>query len=78
MTTKVYITFGQIHVHKVGKHTLDKDCVAVIKADSYTEGRELAMKWFDGVFHNSYSQEEWDNKWKEILDYFPRGLIEIN
>lgn len=76
--TKVYITFGQIHTHSINGKTLDKDSIAVIKCENYKEGREFAFKYFNGVFHNCYSEEEFSSKRDEILMYYPRGLIEVN
>jgi len=73
---KIYITFGQCHIHRVNNHVLDKDCVAVINCKDEAEGRKLAMEWFDGKFCFSYYGE----KQLEKLDmrYFPRGCVEIN
>lgn len=73
--TKVYVSFGQIHTHSINGKTLDKDSIAVIRCESYKEGRELAFKWFKGLFHNCWSEEEFNDK---ILMYFPRGCIEVN
>lgn len=72
---KIYITFGQAHAHSVNGKTLDKDCVAVINAEDESAGRKLAFEWFDGEFHNSYTDK---TKPKDLMDFFPRGLIEVN
>ena len=72
---KTYITFGQIHTHSINGKTVDKDCVAVINANTHEEGRASAFEWFDGKFHNAYSEEDFD---PSILEYYPRGLIELN
>ncbi|MCP4180984.1 MAG: hypothetical protein GY756_24740 [bacterium] len=71
---KVYITFGQIHVHSINGKTLDKDCVAAIECNDYSDGREKAFEYFGGVFHNCYSEKKFND---DILSYFPRGVIEI-
>lgn len=70
---KTYITFGQIHVHSVNGQTLDKDCVAVINADTPEAGRAAAMEWFDKKFFTSYTDIA-----EVKLEYYPRGLIEVN
>lgn len=70
---KVYITFGQIHVHSVNGKTLDKDCVAAIECDTYEEGRQKAMNEFNAKFHNCYGEEPSEN----TMQYFPRGIIEV-
>lgn len=75
---KVYITFGQPQTHTINGKTLDKDCIAVIKCKDHEEGRALAFEWFDGVFHNCYEETYFNSKKEEILQFFPRGLIEVN
>ncbi len=76
---KTYITFGQIHVHSINGLTLDKDCVAAITHSKPDEGREKAMEWFDGMFHYSYTEEQFKERVEEgIMGYFPRGIIEVN
>ncbi len=77
---KTYITFGQIHVHaNPGGPTLDKDCIGVIEHQTNEDGHELAMKLFDAKFHHAYSQDMFDKKKAAgIMDYYPRGLIEVN
>jgi hypothetical protein len=72
---KTFITFGQCHTHRINGKTLDKDCVAAIKSDSEEEGRKIAFELFKGAFHNSYFSEELD---KNVLKYFPRGIIDVN
>lgn len=74
--TKVYVSFGQIHTHSVNGKTFDKDSIAVIKCHDYHDGRKKAFEWFKGIFHNCWSQEEWEKG--NYLHYFPRGLIEVN
>ena len=73
---KVYITFGQIHVHSVNGKTLDKDCVGVIKCESLGEGRQLAMTLFNGRFHQALTRKEVDDG--DVMQYFPRGFINVN
>jgi len=67
---KVYITFGQIHVHSVAGKTLDKDCVAEIEALDLSEGHAKAMDWFDAKFHHC-------TELPPDMSYFPRGIIKI-
>ena len=71
---KYYITFGQQHIHLHNGITLDKDCVGVIKANSYKEMRDLVWKWFNVKFFTTYTVEEF----KDNLKYFPRGFIDLN
>ena len=71
---KTYVTFGQSHVHKIDSRTLDKDCVAVIHAESKEDGRKKAFELFNGKFCFEYFEDEFD---KASLKYYPKGLIEI-
>lgn len=78
--TKVYITFGQIHAHATNGGTVDKDTIGIINCTDYEDGHAKAMEWFEGKFHNCYSQEEFANQIKQhdIMQYFPKGYIEVN
>lgn len=71
---KIYITFGQIHTHRVNGITLDCDSVAAIECNSFKEGRERAMEVFDAKFHQSLTEDRIDEK---FLSYFPRGIVEV-
>ena len=77
--TKIYVSFGQIHscvtTKKSGGYvTLDRNCIAVLKCETYEKGREIIVKITNNMFHNCWSEKEWKEEW---LKYFPRGLIEI-
>lgn len=72
---KIYITFGQIHVHSVNGKTFDKDCVAVIEAESEIAGRAKAFEYFKKEWHQSCTE---DGMNKEMMSYFPRGLMPVN
>lgn len=64
---KFYISFGQVHTHSINGVTIDKDCVVEIEADSRGAAHEKAMIFFDGVFHNVYTEPH--------TEYFPRGVV---
>lgn len=68
---KLYITFGQVHVHSVNGHTLDKNCVAVINGPNLEWCDKMAFEWMDGKFHQHTGT-------LPDMTYYPRGLIEIN
>jgi len=72
---KVYITFGQVHVHSVNGKTFDKDCVAVINAEDEEKGREKAFEYFSDKWFTSYTEENWKDS---NMHFFPRGFIEVN
>ena len=70
---KLYISFGQGHVHTINGLTFDKDCIAVIEGEDYQECRSKAFKYFGGKFCLSYSEEDLLGK----MHYFPRGFINV-
>ena len=71
---KTYITFGQVHIHRVNNKTFDKDTVAVINHSTDRCGRDVAFELFGDKFHNEYSENTWS---EDLLDYFPKGLVEV-
>lgn len=71
---KAYITFGQLHTHRVNGKTFDCDCVAVIEGNNEDECREKAFHYFNDKWHQCISE---NNFKPEIMEYFPRGLIEV-
>ena len=73
--TKVYLTFGQIHVHRVNGKTFDCDCVAVIDCDSHEHGREIAFNLFSDKWFTTYLKENFD---MDDMKYYPRGLINVS
>ncbi len=73
---KHYVTFGQVHTHRVDGKTLDCDTVAVYNSKNYKEGREKAFLHFGDKFFTSYQDEQW--KENDQLKYFPKGYIYLN
>lgn len=71
---KTYVTFGQVHTHRVGNVTLDCDCVAVISCANKRDGREKAFELFGDKFFTTYHEEAFD---QGKLRFFPTGLIEL-
>lgn len=69
-----YITFGQIHVHRVNGKTFDCDTVAVIQAENENAGREKAFEYFGDKWHQSFDEKSWK---PETLSYFPKGLLHV-
>jgi hypothetical protein len=74
MTNKLFVTFGQIHVHSVNGKTFDKDCVAVIYCNDESHGRALAFEYFGNKWHHGY----FNTYPVGMMEYFPRGFIEVN
>jgi hypothetical protein len=72
---KIYITFGQDHIHRVKGKILDKDTVAVLEARDYEAGRKRAFELFERRFCFAYSEEEWD---EEKMQYFPSGYVYVD
>ena len=76
--SKTYITFGQIHVHRVNGKTFDCDCVAVINHEGDEgQGRKLAFEYFGHQWHESFDEERFERN-ADMMDFYPRGLIEVN
>lgn len=71
---KIYISFGQIHVHSINGKTFDKNCLAAIECQSRKDGLDKAFEYFRDKFSNYYSEEEA----KSSLEYYPRGIINVN
>ena len=72
---KIYVTFGQVHVHRYDGNTFDKDCVGAIEAPSYEEGRDKLFEIFKGIFCFTYDEKEFEKL--DCMDYYPRGIIPI-
>lgn len=70
---KIFVSFGQGHIHKINGNVIDKDCIVVFDVSSYEEGREKAFEYFGGKFCTTYTQEQIDN----YISFFPRGFIEL-
>lgn len=73
MSHKIYITFGQVHAHRVNNQTFDKDSVAAITCEDHEDGRRIANELFGDKFCFSY-----DEMPPKKLAYFPRGIIDAN
>ena len=73
---KTYVTFGQIHVHRMNGKEFDKDCVAVIEAESAELGRIQAFRYFGYKFCTSFYDKEWEEDIQ--MRYYPRGYINVN
>lgn len=70
---KIYITFGQEHIHRFGPIVFDKDSVAEVSCADHSDGREIAFGMFGYKFAFSY-----DDISKVNLGYFPRGIIKVS
>lgn len=71
---KYFVTFGSAHIHSVNGKTFDKDCICVIEAESYSEGREIAFAAFGPVYAFFYEEQDWK---AESTALFPRGFIDL-
>lgn len=64
-----YVTFGQIHVHKINGKTFDNNCIAKVNG-GMKEVREL----FGKEYSSMYSLEHLT---PQMMSYFPRGVIKV-
>ena len=71
---KIYVTFGQDHVHSINGITFDKDCVAVVECDNIDRCYHRVSKLFGRKYCTTYFERAINDK---FMNYFPRGLIEV-
>jgi hypothetical protein len=69
-----YISFGQVHRHVINGHVLDKDCLALIRAENWNEMRKKANRYFKGYFFTDYEADSFP--WEDMM-YFSRGVIDF-
>ena len=72
---KIYVTFGQNHVHEYDGHTFDKDCVGIIEAISHRTARLIIFDIFKTKFCTTYDEKCWDEA--DMKLYPLRGYIPI-
>lgn len=65
---KVFITFGQAHVHRVNGKTFDCDSVAILEGDDYAAARAKTFALFADKWHHCTED-------LPEMSYYPRGLI---
>ena len=70
-----YVTFGQIHTHRINGKTLDCDTVAVFESNNAEDGRKKAFELFGDKFFTDYHGDQWN---ESHLEYFPKGLVYID
>lgn len=75
--TKHYVTFGQVHTHRIGRKTFDADCVARFDAPDAATGRLIAEDLFSSVFCFDYHGEQWEKDETRNMSYFPRGYVDV-
>lgn len=71
---KTFVTFGQTHVHRINGKTVDCDCVVIIPATSWAEGRAKAFEYFGDKFAFEYFEQSFP---MNSMKYYPRGFIFI-
>lgn len=73
---KIFLTFGQCHVHHWKGQLLDKDCVVLVEdAPSESDARDALMVLFQGKFCTTYDEETWEKS--NYIKHYPRGYITI-
>lgn len=70
---KMYITFGQAHLHSIGSLVFDKDCVALV------HGHDVAdcYRQVHHYFGKTYCFSHHDEMPKGAMEYFPNGIVEV-
>ncbi len=72
---KHYVTLGQQHTHRINGITLDCDSVVCYETENTQTGRTKAFELFGDKFFTDYHDTQFD---MEDLQYFPRGIINID
>jgi hypothetical protein len=68
---KFYITFGQAHVHELGRTTLDKDCVLEIEDEDFIH----AVAWTERTFGREFANI---HQTAPDLSFYPLGIIKLH
>jgi len=69
----LYVSFGQSHKHTINGATLDRDSIAKVTGDNFTDCRKKCHRLFGDKFCFTY---DWDDI-KDKMHYFPRGIINV-
>ncbi|KKN39801.1 hypothetical protein LCGC14_0739970 [marine sediment metagenome] len=68
--SKFYVSFGQIHAHRIGTVTFDCDSLLELEANSMAEVRAKVFEsQIKDKFFTIYDEDNVD------FNYFPRGAI---
>lgn len=70
---KYYVSFGQIHTHRVNGKTFDCDSLCEIESIDEEAAREIAFDMFGSEFFTTYNESHA----LAALQYFPRGIIPL-
>lgn len=65
-----WVTFGQIHIHKIDGNFIDKDCVVEIQAENESDARATAFGLFGGLFC-------FVKAFEPDMSFYPRGIIKL-
>ena len=68
---QIYVTFGQVHRHKVNGIIFDRNCVAVVEGKDYKAARAVAVEAFGIEFCTTYDK-------MPDMSFYPRGCIELD
>ncbi len=71
---KMYVTFGQLHCHRVNGKTFDADCVAVLEHQPSEDGRLIVNKYFGMKYCSAYEEGIWDDA---DMKFYLRGYINL-
>ena len=67
----VFVTFGQIHAHKINGITFDCDSIMKMKATDELTARQWLVRELDNRYMTTYLSVDAD-----LLKFFPRGIID--
>lgn len=67
--TCFYITFGQVHAHRIDGKTYDCDAVMLVKADNEITARLYVNALTGGKWAGIYTENDVQ------MHYYPRGVL---
>lgn len=66
---KFFVSFGQVHAHRINGKTFDCDVLMELIEPDYDAAYQRACSLTDGAFATVYTEE----KAKDIMSYFPNA-----
>lgn len=73
---KMFVTFGQAHIHHTNGRTFDKDTVAVVYGKDEKQCNEIAFEVFKGKFYQHVPEAYWYHN--HMMQFFPKGYVPLN
>lgn len=69
----IFVTFGQIHAHRVNGRTFDADVVAAVRGD-----RKEVFELFGDQFMTTYDEVHIRDPGENVMQYYSRGILAVD